>query len=138
MLATMLLPTFDNAIRTHFQTLAGRRMAAVALAVRWYTVEHDGKPPRTLDELVPKYLPYVPADPFAPGGAPLRYRVGPPHPLVYSLGENGTDEGGSRTPMNPRRTVTTRWEQQDAVFSLEPQPVALDVPDKVQGKWGTE
>jgi hypothetical protein len=30
-----------------------------------YADEHDGEPPATLDALVPRYLPELPADPFA-------------------------------------------------------------------------
>ena len=122
LLATVLLPSYDNAVKTHYQTLAGRRLAAAALALRWYMTEHAGKTPGALEELVPKYLPSVPADPFAAGGRPLRYLPGPSRPLVYSVGENGTDEGGSQAPVDPRKTSSTRWEQQDAVFSLEPKP----------------
>jgi hypothetical protein len=48
------------------------RMAILKVALRLYQHE-QGKLPETLGELVPKYLPAVPLDPF--DGKPIRYRV---------------------------------------------------------------
>src|SRR5207237_2971128 len=122
-MARLLLPAFANAIRTHYRCLAERRMAAAALAIKWYQADHDGKAPTTLDELVPKYLPAVPRDPFAAGGKSLRYLAGADRLAVYSVGENGSDEGGSEAPVNPRRKTPGRWEQLDAVFPLAAKPL---------------
>jgi hypothetical protein len=118
--AGLLLPAYENAVRTHFRSLADRRLAAAALAVRCYAADH-GRLPQKLDELVPQYLPSVPLDPFAAGGKPLRY-VAAPVPLVYSVGDNGTDEGGSDQRVNPKRQVMSRWDTQDAVFFAAPKP----------------
>ena len=117
-MARMLLPAFDRAVLTHYRVLAERRMAAVALAVKWYQSEHDGRSPRMLEELVPKYLPSVPADPFAAGAKPLRYVPDGDRLAVYSLGENGVDNDASEFPVNLRKKTDNRWEQQDAVLSL--------------------
>ena len=76
--------------------LTHRRLAAAALAVRWYAVEHDGRLPASLEELVPRYLPAVPLDPMAKG-RPLGYSPDPARPMVYSVGENGIDNGGETT-----------------------------------------
>jgi hypothetical protein len=52
-----------------------------------------GKSPETLNEMVPEFSPAVPIDPY--DGKPLRY-----HPnadgtyLLYSVGEDGKDDGG--------------------------------------------
>jgi hypothetical protein len=121
-MARLLLPSFDTATRTRYRCLAERRMAAAALAVKWYQAEHDDRPPRTLDELVPKYLPAVPSDPFGAGGQPLRYVSDPDRLAVYSIGENGTDNDGSEMPLNARRKSPNRWEQQDAVLRITPKP----------------
>jgi hypothetical protein len=123
-MARLLLPSFDIATRTRYRCLAERRMAAAALAIKWYQAEHEGSPPRTLHELVPKYLPAVPADPFASGGQPLRYVSDPERLAVYSVGENGADNDGSEMPLSARRKTQNRWEQQDAVFRITPKPVA--------------
>ena len=75
-----------------YRSMAVGRLAAVALAARWYAINHEGRLPARLDDLVPDYLPAVPLDPMAAGSRPLQYdreRV-----LIYSVGENGRDDGG--------------------------------------------
>jgi hypothetical protein len=68
-------------------------MTAVALAMRVYEVDR-GRRPERLDELVPKYLPFLPKDPFASDGRPIGYNPRTEHPLLYSVGPNGVDEQG--------------------------------------------
>jgi hypothetical protein len=48
-----------------------------------------------MKDLVPAYLPSMPLDPYSPDGkTPLHYVVGKHGPSVYSVGDNGKDEGG--------------------------------------------
>jgi hypothetical protein len=115
----LLMPAYQNAILAHYRALAEHRLAAAALAVKWYQADHDGRPPATLEELVPKYLPATPADPFAPGGKPLRYVADAKRLVVYSVGENGTDDGASDDLMSGRRLKQQRWDHLDAVLSLK-------------------
>ena len=68
------------------------RVAQVQLAVRAYTLEH-GAPPPNARALVPAYLPKLPDDPFAP--QPITYRLKQGKPLIYSLGPDGVDNGGT-------------------------------------------
>ena len=86
-------------IMQEMRTRQQRRMTAVSLAAQLYRADHGGTWPASLQELVPKYLPAVPADPFDPGGAPLRYLLargalpgGGDRPVVYSVGDNGRDD----------------------------------------------
>jgi hypothetical protein len=51
-----------------------------------------GRYPARLDDLAPKYLPAVPGDIFS--GKPLVYRPDGNGYLLYSVGVNGTDDGG--------------------------------------------
>ncbi len=78
----------------HAVTLAHRRNAYAALAAERFRLAR-GRWPETLDELVPAYLDAVPEDPF--DGKPLRYRRRPDGFTVYSIGENGRDDGGDET-----------------------------------------
>lgn len=62
------------------------------VAVLRYAGEHNGYP-ETLDQLVQaSYLDSLPADPF--GAGPLSYRRTADGFLLYSWGENLTDDGG--------------------------------------------
>ena len=72
------------------------------LAIRLYQHDH-GRFPKTLEDLVPAYLPKVPPDPLVsvPIGSvymgshqPLSYRVENAQFILYSLGYLGEDNGG--------------------------------------------
>jgi hypothetical protein len=81
-------------IPQHFRALTDDRAAAVLLAARLAEVL-DGTPPLTAEILVPGVLPDAPIDPFAADERPLRYRLDPLGPTVWSVGSNGVDEGGA-------------------------------------------
>jgi hypothetical protein len=73
------------------QTHALQRVTMTALALRLYRKE-NGRYPENLQQLVPKYLPSVPIDPY--DGKPLRYRKLQKGFKVWSVGENRKDDGG--------------------------------------------
>src|SRR5262249_27742509 len=73
------------------RTRAELRCAAAALAAERYRLA-EKRWPDSLDVLVPRYLAAVPADPF--DGRPLRCRRLPDGFVVYSIGPDGTDDGG--------------------------------------------
>src|SRR5690606_5095756 len=62
--SSIVMPSTGWAVQLHFRALAERRMAATSLAIRLYQLDHD-RWPAALAQLVPAYLPQVPADPFA-------------------------------------------------------------------------
>ncbi len=73
------------------RTLARLRSASVALAIERYRTA-NGKLPEQLADLSPSLLKTVPSDPF--DGQPLRYRQTTEDYLVYSVGDDGHDDGG--------------------------------------------
>ncbi len=90
--AEILIPihdvvVFDRVADTH----ALQRVTMVALALRLYRKE-NGRYPENLQQLVPKYLPFVPVDPY--DGKPIRYRKLEKGFKVWSVGGNRKDEGG--------------------------------------------
>ncbi|MCS7252780.1 MAG: hypothetical protein RMK18_06375 [Armatimonadota bacterium] len=66
-----------------------QRLFQTALALYLYRHEF-GSYPNTLSELTPRFLPYVPKDPFY--GNPLRYRREGHDFKVWSVGDNLKDE----------------------------------------------
>lgn len=100
-----------NACRMEFHVSTTRLL----LACRAYD-EATGHLPETLEALVPDHLPAVPRDPF--DGEPFRYSA--ERRLVYSVGENLADDGGTDDE-RPGRW----WRAKDLVFELtarEPEP----------------
>ena len=68
------------------------RAALVAVAIERYRRDHGASLPPALAELVTEYLPALPMDPFT--GAALRYRQTADAYVIYSIGPDGTDDGG--------------------------------------------
>jgi ABC-type transport system involved in multi-copper enzyme maturation permease subunit len=91
-------------------SVALARAGILKLALRWYQMD-NGKPAETLDELVPKYLPSIPIDPFDYyGKQPFHYRLSrgeeiewPPDPLP----SGGTiPPAAEAAPSTPTRKIT--------------------------------
>jgi len=89
----MVAPNLSAASRTKRQADSHTRTVLVGLAAKRYQLAHDTLPKR-LDELVPEYLDAVPTDPF--DGKPLRYKHTDTGAIVYSVGEDGLDDGGKK------------------------------------------
>jgi hypothetical protein len=117
----ILCPSFDRAVQTHYRGLADDRLAATVLALRAYAGDHEGRLPDALSELVPKYLPAVPADPFDQAGSTLRYVPTDPDPRLYSVSDDGIDNGGSDQSTRPM-SQGGHWDRSDAVVHLKRQP----------------
>jgi hypothetical protein len=116
-LSQMLSPAIDRAIMLHFRGLAQRRMAAIALALRLYEIDH-GRRPAELSELVPEYLPAVPADPFASDGRSIAFRTTPHGALLYSVNTDGVDDQGQ---VAIDRNGNLRGDDKDLPFALDGQ-----------------
>ncbi len=91
-----------------------REMTITAIALKRFELRH-GKPPTDLATLVPEFLGRIPHD-YMDGGS-LRYRLNTDGTwTLYSVGEDGVDNGG-----DPRRTERGRlfysvWDGRDAVW----------------------
>jgi hypothetical protein len=125
LIAQILLPSLSSSCERYYRGLTTRRLAAVALAIRRYRVDHDGQWPATLNALVPSYLPELPADPLASGGAQFGYSANGALPIIYSVGSDGIDQGGSTFPLRKPRWVEVaynRWNSEDVIVFLTRQP----------------
>ena len=78
----------------HYRGLAMQRLTAVLLASRLYQTDHGNDPP-SLADLVPRYLPNTPRDPFDPAEHGLHMKQGSSGLLLYSVGYDGVDGGGT-------------------------------------------
>jgi hypothetical protein len=91
LLSHTFLPYIIQGVIKDVVNIARLRAVGATLAVERYRLA-NGKLPDKLDELVPAYLSAVPTDPF--DGQPLRYKKLAKGYVVYSIGENGRDDGG--------------------------------------------
>ena len=93
-ISKMLLPSLSRATVFHSRIIAKLRCAHAALAAERFRLE-AGRLPTSLGELVPDYLNTVPIDPFA--GRPMRLIETDTGIVIYSIGEDQIDDGGSLT-----------------------------------------
>jgi hypothetical protein len=112
------VPYFRRVAREHFSVLTDRRLAATALAIRLYQLDHAGDRPHRLQELVPSYLSAVPLDAMAADGRPIGYLPSEERPAVYSVGQNADDDAGSESAMPNEYGEIGAWRRMDRVFYL--------------------
>ena len=93
LLSSILTPSLGRVATLCYRQLAMRKMAAVALAIRLYEID-TGRRPERLADLVGKYLPALPTDPFAADGRPLGYLPQADKPRLYSINDDGKDDAG--------------------------------------------
>ena len=91
--ATMFMPGYLPLHDAVWRSEALHNIAGVLLAATRYRLA-TGALPESLEALVPDYLPSAPADLFAPDNAVLRLVSTDSAWTVYSLGNNGRDDGG--------------------------------------------
>jgi hypothetical protein len=87
----LLTPSYEGALNRIVANDGNRDGALIGLALELYHRE-NGKWPKSLAVLSPRWLPAIPADPIT--GQPLRYKVVKDRPIVYSVGIDGDDDGG--------------------------------------------
>lgn len=88
-----LLPALQNAAKKFVQGQASADFARIAIALERHRLAH-GQFPETLDALSPKFLAKLPHDIIT--GKPLKYRrTDDGSFILYSVGWNETDDGGS-------------------------------------------
>ncbi len=82
----------DHLLRENARSDAEVGAVALRLALMLYQRE-KGALPESLEALVPAYLHTMPVDPFS--GGPFLYRRVDSDYILYSVGKNGVDNGGS-------------------------------------------
>ncbi len=91
-----------------------RSMVLCAIALKRYSLRH-GKPASDLSVLVPEFLPSVPTDYM--DGKPMKYRLNTDGTwLLYSVGDDGHDDGGDPSPAKPSQTYRGMWRGKDVVW----------------------
>lgn len=95
-----------------------QKLTIAAIAIQRYRLDHSGQFPESLEALVPAYLAAVPKD--AMDLQPIRYHRTSESFQLYSIGINGTDDGGSTISL-PGTKTKDFLERQDIVWP-EPAP----------------
>jgi hypothetical protein len=91
----VIMPALSRCATIDLRTAAQLRTARAGLAIERYRLA-TGNLPDSLTDLIPTYLDAVPKDPF--DGKDLRYKKLETGFVVYSIGEDGNDDGGKEKP----------------------------------------
>jgi hypothetical protein len=110
----MLMPPHSRMFQVSLNNVARLRTVRVGLGIERYRLA-NGKLPENLAELVPAYLDTVSKDPF--DGQELRYKRLEKGYVVYSIGRDLSDDGG--TELLPRSKRTGGKENWDVTFIVE-------------------
>jgi hypothetical protein len=101
-------PAFEKAFSKIEKVEAARRLTVTAIALKRYHLK-NGKYPSQLAELTPEFVAAVPKDPV--DGKPLRYQRNPDGTfLLYSIGEDGVNNGGNPMPASGN-SLSFSWQQ---------------------------
>lgn len=105
-----------------------KQVTVAAIALKRYHLKHAAYP-ESLTALVPEFLSEVPRDTM--DGQPLRYRLNADGTfLLYSIGDDGKDEGGNPNP--PDGSTSVQWQRgRDWVW---PQPATAEEIQKFYEK----
>jgi hypothetical protein len=110
----MILPPLAKASSRAFRVEVEASLARTAIALRRFQLRH-ARLPDALAELVPAFLPSLPIDGM--DGQPLRYRRESTNQfLLWSIGEDGTDDGGDAAAPKPGRQSRSWWQGRDTVW----------------------
>ncbi len=82
-----------NIVKREGSVIANLRLARTAVALERYRAGHENRYPESLAALAPTYLSVIPRDIFA--DAPLKYERHGNGYLLYSVGSDQKDDGGS-------------------------------------------
>lgn len=104
---------FSELVSLNLNTIAELRTARVALTIQRYRLQ-KGKLPESLSNLIPQYLDNIPLDPF--NGKALKYNKLDPGFIIYSVGQNLSDDNGKEQPKDGKERDNSMW---DITFMLE-------------------
>jgi hypothetical protein len=119
---TEFMPGLGASANAEDRFAATQSLVPVAFALAAYRADR-GEYPADLAALVPKYVPAVSEDIFS--GKPLHYKREGPGYVLYSVGQNGIDDGGRAA-----------WDHQDDddADAANCDDVAIRVPVKEEKK----
>lgn len=111
---------FERAFNKVAKTETARQTTITAIALKRFQLKR-GNYPAHLAELTPEFLASVPLDSI--DGQLLRYRRNADGTfLLYSIGENGKDDGGNPSLEDNAKSKSLQWQNANALDWVWPQP----------------
>ena len=109
-----------NSFKKAMSAECSQRMCVTAIALKRFQLKR-GSFPEKLSELMPEFISSIPLDPV--DGQPLRYRLNADDSsTLYSIGENGVDDGGNPSLEKGSTSSSFNWQNPHALDWVWPQP----------------
>jgi hypothetical protein len=109
-----------------------RSIVLSAIALKRYSLRH-GNYPESLDALVPEFLSAVPTDYM--DGKPVKYRRNEDGSFtLYSVGEDGKDDGGDVSLPADKPNARQLWDRKDFVWPAPATPEEVEEYRRKAGK----
>jgi len=101
-----------------------RSLTLSAIGLKRYSLRH-GNLPASLEALMPDFLPSVPVDYM--DGKPVKYRLNSDGSFtLYSVGEDGKDDGGDATLLDEKKATRSLWARKDYVWPAPATPEEVE------------
>lgn len=131
--ACLMIPSTDTAIDAEYRHRTTFQLARLAAAIAIFRAEHTHYP-ATLDELTPIKLKTLRADLF--NSKPFVYKRTDDGYLLYSVGDNGLDDGGNNKTLQilqgrPLEEFDLRGHQTTEMEIPESDDISVRLPRKV-------
>ena len=118
------IATISRTVTKALRAETERSLVLSAIALKRYALRH-GKLPAKLDGLVPEFLPTVPVDYM--DGKPVKYRPNDDGSFtLYSVGEDGKDDGGDTTLLDEKKATRSLWARKDYVWPAPATPEEVE------------
>ncbi len=118
------ITTLGFAFHKVMTTELAKRIVVTAIALKRFELKYANFPEK-LSDLTPEFLSSIPLDPV--DGRPLRYRRKADGTFVlYSVGENGRDDGGDSSPDQGVESPSFQWQNPHALDWVWPQPASAE------------
>jgi hypothetical protein len=112
--SVMSIDSLSRVMSRAMRSETERSLVVAAVALNRYKLRH-GRTAQSLSELVPEFVQDVPVDYM--DGQPLRFRVQPGGGfLLYSVGENGQDDGGDASLLPGKTGSRVPWYRKDVIW----------------------
>jgi hypothetical protein len=118
-----LMPAVPMSQEACEKYLGERDGVVVGIALELYR-RHDGHYPASLGQLTPELLPEIPVDRIT--GDPVKYKLIDGEPIVYSVGADRIDDGGTPPAKNDIKAT---------FFNTRPCSWGIDPKDAARGDW---
>ncbi len=117
LLYALLMPAFEKPLERKCRMECNIAATRLLVGIHSYRIS-TGQLPENFEALVPDFLDTIPTDPY--DGQPFRYN--PEKCILYSVGKDGKDSGGSTVLLAGEETAPIhqkRWNMEDAVFKID-------------------